>query len=33
VARAGGVDLLTGDRIHIGQLIRLDPRAVMVLRQ
>jgi beta-galactosidase len=33
VARAGGVDLLTDARVHIGQVIRLDPRGVMVLRQ
>jgi beta-galactosidase len=33
VARAGGVDLLTGARVHIGQVIRLDARGVMVLRQ
>ncbi|MFD0741963.1 Beta-galactosidase C-terminal domain [Phytohabitans flavus] len=33
VARAGGVDLLTDQRVRIGQIIRLDARGVMVLRQ
>ncbi|SNT48183.1 beta-galactosidase [Asanoa hainanensis] len=33
IARAGGVDLLTGTHVHIGQPTRLDARGVMVLRQ
>ncbi|NES13824.1 MULTISPECIES: beta-galactosidase [Micromonospora] len=32
-AAAGGVDLLTGDRVEGGQPIRLDPYGVMVVRE
>ncbi|MFJ8579627.1 beta-galactosidase [Micromonospora sp. NPDC093277] len=32
-ACASGVDLLTGDRVEGGQLVRLDPRGVMVVRE
>ncbi|SBT46185.1 beta-galactosidase [Micromonospora narathiwatensis] len=32
-AYAGGVDLLTGDRVEGGQPVRLDPRGVMVVRE
>ncbi|MEH1122973.1 beta-galactosidase [Micromonospora sp. CPCC 206061] len=32
-ARVGGVDLLTGTRVEVGQLLTLDARGVMILRQ
>jgi beta-galactosidase len=32
-APAGGVDLLSGDRVACGQQIRLDPGGVVVLRE
>jgi beta-galactosidase len=32
-ARVGGVDLLTGTRVEVGQSLTLDARGVMILRQ